>query len=74
MVWPGFAVASMVSLILPCDCQLEPYNSSEKRIMQVTPFGGALLTITVLVAGAVSLPAATRPSAKHDMAGIARLH
>ena len=42
--------------------------------MQATRFGGTLLTITMLVAGAVSAPQATHPSVKQDMKGIERLH
>jgi len=41
--------------------------------MQVTRFGATLLTITMLVAGAVSAPPATH-SVKQDMKGIERLH
>ena len=42
--------------------------------MQATRFGGTLLTIMMLVAGAVSAPPATHPSVKQDMKGIERLH
>src|SRR5215471_3777235 len=42
--------------------------------MHATRFGGTLLTITMLVAGAVSPPQATNPSIKQDMKGIDRLH
>ena len=41
--------------------------------MQATRFGGTLLTIMMLVAGAVSAPQATH-SVKQDMEGIERLH
>ncbi len=41
--------------------------------MQATRFGGTLLTIMMLVAGAVSAPPATH-SVKQDMEGIERLH
>src|SRR5215475_14695651 len=42
--------------------------------MQATRFGGTLLTITMLVAGAVSALPASHPSVKQDMKGIERLH
>src|SRR5215472_12249774 len=42
--------------------------------MQATRFGGTLLTIMMLVAGAVSAPQATHPSIEQDMKGIERLH
>ena len=41
--------------------------------MQATRFGGTLLTIMMLVAGAVSAPQSTH-SVKQDMEGIERLH
>src|SRR5579859_1370583 len=42
--------------------------------MQATRFGGTLLTILMLVAGAVSAPQATNRSVKQDLKGIERLH
>jgi ketosteroid isomerase-like protein len=42
--------------------------------MQATRFGGTLLTIMMLVAGAVSARQATNPSVKQDLKGIERLH
>src|SRR5215475_9106053 len=42
--------------------------------MQATRLGGTLLTITMLVAGAVSSPPAAHPSVEQDMKGIERLH
>src|SRR4029077_237682 len=42
--------------------------------MQATRFGGTLLTIMMLVAGAVSAPQTPHPSVKQDMEGIERLH
>src|SRR5215471_16728073 len=42
--------------------------------MHATRFGGTLLTITMLVAGAVSSPPAAHPSIEQDMKGIERLH
>jgi ketosteroid isomerase-like protein len=42
--------------------------------MQATRFGGTLLTIMMLVAGAVSAPPTPHPSVKQDMEGIERLH
>jgi ketosteroid isomerase-like protein len=42
--------------------------------MQATRFGGTLLTVMMLVAGAVSAPPAPHPSVKQDMKGIERLH
>jgi ketosteroid isomerase-like protein len=42
--------------------------------MQATRFGGTLLTIIVLEAGAVSAPPATHRSVKQDLKGIERLH
>jgi hypothetical protein len=42
--------------------------------MQATRFGGSLLTIMMLVAGAVSAPQATNPSVKQGLKGIERLH
>lgn len=42
--------------------------------MQATRFGGTLLIIMMLVAGAVSAPPAPHPSVKQDMKGIERLH
>jgi ketosteroid isomerase-like protein len=42
--------------------------------MQATRFGGTLLTIMMLVAGAVSAPPTHHPSVKQDMEGIERLH
>jgi len=42
--------------------------------MQATRFAGTLLTIIMLVAGAVSAPPTPHPSVKQDMKGIERLH
>ena len=42
--------------------------------MQATRFGGTLLTIMMLVAGAVSAPPTPHPSVKQDMEAIERLH
>ncbi len=42
--------------------------------MPATRFEGTLLTIMLLVAGAVSASAAPHPSVKHDMKRIERLH
>ena len=42
--------------------------------MQAMRFAGMLLTIMMLVAGAVSAPQAPHPSVKQDMKGIERLH
>jgi len=42
--------------------------------MLATRFGGTLLTIMMLVAGAVSAPPAPHHSVKQDMKGIERLH
>jgi ketosteroid isomerase-like protein len=42
--------------------------------MRATRVEGTLLTIVMLVAGAVSAPPATHPSVQQDMKGIDRLH
>jgi len=42
--------------------------------MQATRLGGTLLTIMMLVAGAVSAPPKPHPSVNQDMKGIERLH
>jgi ketosteroid isomerase-like protein len=42
--------------------------------MQAARFGGTLLTVMMLVAGAVSAPPAPHPSVEQDMKGIERLH
>ena len=42
--------------------------------MQAARFGGTLLIVMMLVAGAVSAPQATNPSVKQDLKGIERLH